>query len=382
MQTSNRLAYIDWLRIGAILGILLFHSAMPYVPDWWHIKNNEKSNLLMEFNFFISRFRMPLLFFISGAVTHVMLQKRTVGQFILLRVRRLFVPLLFGMLLIVPIQVYMERLTQGFKGNFLNFYPTIFTTGVYPKGNLSWHHLWFIAYLFFYDVIFASFFKKMVTKTRGGLFINFLAKSKRIYFIMIPSIILFSLLAIRFPETNDLVHDFCMIFYWLLFLIAGFLCMNFPPLMDSIERNRRTSFTFALISIFLINYLRWNKLEPDHYFSDYTSHWQTNVYLGLYTLTAWLWVLTAVGYGKKYLNRKLKVLNYINSAVYPFYILHQTIIVILSYYVVQTNDTIFLKYAFTVVLTFCLTMSIYHVFIRPYRFIRFLFGAKKKVNAE
>src|SRR5438067_11463315 len=104
MQTTSRQAYLDWLRIMAILGVLFFHSAMPFVAEEpWHIKNAETSNLLLEFNFWLSRFRMPLLFFISGAVTYVMLQKRTPVQFIALRFKRLFIPLLFGMLLIVPI---------------------------------------------------------------------------------------------------------------------------------------------------------------------------------------------------------------------------------------------------------------------------------------
>lgn len=62
-QPSTRLAFIDWLRVLAILGVLLYHSARPFIPDDpWHINNLEKSNLLDEFNFFLSRFRMPLLF--------------------------------------------------------------------------------------------------------------------------------------------------------------------------------------------------------------------------------------------------------------------------------------------------------------------------------
>lgn len=144
MHNLNRQSYLDWLRILAIFGVLLFHSAMPFVAEWeWHIKNKETSNLLMEFNFFLSRFRMPLLFFISGTVAYFMFQRRSSMRFIGLRFTRLFVPLVFGMLLIVPIQVYMERVNQGFKGNFFEFYPSVFTTGAYPKGNLSWHHLWF-----------------------------------------------------------------------------------------------------------------------------------------------------------------------------------------------------------------------------------------------
>jgi len=78
--TTDRQAYLDWLRILAILGVLLFHSAMAFVAEWgWHIKNKETSNLLLEFNFWLHNFRMPLLFFISGTVSYFMLQKRTGG---------------------------------------------------------------------------------------------------------------------------------------------------------------------------------------------------------------------------------------------------------------------------------------------------------------
>jgi peptidoglycan/LPS O-acetylase OafA/YrhL len=379
MQPTTRQAYLDWLRILAILGVLFFHSAMPYVSEeWWHIKNQETSNLLMEFNFWLSRFRMPLLFFVSGAVTYVMLQKRTASQFIGLRFRRLFIPLVFGMLLLVPIQVYMQRVNEGFKGNFWQFYPSVFTTGVYPKGNLSWHHLWFIAYLLTYDIVFAPLFKWCTVNKDKWAFITSLAKGKRIYFLMLPSVIVLTTLNFRFPETNDLIHDWCRFFYWLLFLLVGFTCLNFPSLIQSLERNRRISLTFAVLTFFTINYLRWNKLEPDNFFTDYQSHWQTYLYISLYALTAWLWVFSAIGYGKRYLDKKLPVLTYLNRAVYPFYILHQTVIVVLVYYVVKTSDTILMKYLFTVTATFLITMAIYHLFIRPYAIMRFLFGAKKE----
>ena len=381
MQTSSRQAYLDWLRIMAIVGVLFFHSAMAYVAEWgWHIKNKETSNLLLEFNFFLHQFRMPLLFFISGTVTYFMLQKRSSGSFIILRLRRLFLPLIFGMLIVVPPQIYMERLTQGSKGSFAEFYPSIFTTGAYPKGNLSWHHLWFILYLFLYDIIFAGIFKWCTSK-KGKVkmsWINNLAKGKRIYLLILPSVILFTSFAGRFPETNDLIHDYCYFFYWLFFLLAGFACINFPALMDSLENNRRTSLMFAIITIVAINYLRWNELEPYKVIADWQHDWRTYLYRSLYPLTAWGWVFTAIGYGKRYLNKKLKVLDYLNEAVYPFYILHQTVIVIIVYYVVKTTDTIAMKYVFTVMVSFLVTMSIYHVFIKPYAITRFLFGMKPK----
>lgn len=378
---STRQAYLDWLRMGSILCVFFLHSSMAYVEEWgWHLKNKETSNLLMEVNFWLGRFRMPLLFFISGTVTWFMLKNRSTGSFIGLRFRRLFIPLVFGILVIVPPQVYMERLTQGFKGNFADFYSTVFTTGAYPAGNFSWHHLWFIVYLFLYDILFAPLFKWITSE--GGKkrlsFINKLAKGKWIYLLILPAVIIYTSLSLSFPETHDLIHDWSRHPYWLTFLLTGFICINFPALMDSLERNRRTSFLLAFLSIIIINYLRWNDLEPDEIIPNWRHDWRTYAYISLFPLTAWSWIFTVIGYGKRYLNKKHRIQEYINQAVYPFYILHQTIIVIVVFYVIRTSEPVLNKFLFTFLTSFILVMCIYHLLIRPYAITRFLFGMKPK----
>lgn len=379
MQQDQRLFWLDWLRIIAILGVLFFHSAMPFADELdWHIRNKETSNLFLEFNFFLSRFRMPLLFFVSGAVAFYMLQKRTSAQFILLRFKRLFIPLLFGILFIVPVQVYMERVEQGFTGNIFHFYTTVFNTGIYPSGNFSWHHLWFLAYLFVYNIILVPVLRWcVVNRSRLSIF-NWFGTSKRIYLLLLPSVICFSALVLSFPETHALVNDWCWFIYWLFFLLIGFLSMCVPGLLQSIERNRSTSLAIAFLLILLLNYLRWNEVEPYELIKDWKSHPVTYLYLSLYPLTAWMWVFAIIGYGKKYLNKTASYLPYLNNAAYPFYILHQSVIVVIAYYVVKTSDTIFMKYAFLVIVSFVITMAVYHLFIRPYPVVRFLFGSEKK----
>jgi peptidoglycan/LPS O-acetylase OafA/YrhL len=377
MQQDNRQNYLDWLRMFAIIGVLLFHSAMPFAAEEsWHIKNKETSNLLLEFNFWLSRFRMPLLFFISGAVTLFILKRRSAGQFVGLRFKRLIIPLIFGMLVIVPPQVYMERITQGFNGSFLDFYPSVFEGKPYPEGDTSWHHLWFILYLFLYNLIVAPLFawlihgngKKVMTR------LNVLAKGKRIYLIILPGVIAYTALVLRFPQTNDLIHDWAHFIYWFFFFLAGFICITNQSLVESLQRNRRFSLTLAIATIIAINYFRWNDLNPWDTLANWENDWRTYVALSLRALTAWLWVLAIVGYGKQYINKKHRILDYVNEAIYPFYILHQTIIVIIAFYVVQTTDTIMAKYGFIVLVSFVLSVSFYHVFIRPYKVMRFLFG--------
>ncbi|WP_207513028.1 acyltransferase family protein [Longitalea luteola] len=382
MQPATaRQAYLDWLRVLSILAVFFLHSGMAFVEEWeWHLKNKETSNLLMEVNFWLGRFRMPLLFFISGTVTYFMLLKRSTGSFMGLRFRRLFIPLVFGILVIVPPQVYMERLTQGFKGNFADFYPTVFTTGPYPAGNFSWHHLWFIVYLFLYDILFAPLFKWMMSEQgkEALAFFNRLANRRWIYLLAVPSVIAYTGMNLSFPETHDLIHDWSRHVYWIFFLFTGFLCVNFSSLMNSLERNRRTSFLLAFASIFCINYIRWNNLEPENVIPDWRGDWRTYAYISLFPITAWFWIFTAIGYGKRYLNKKHRIQNYINEAIYPFYILHQTIIVIVVFYVIRTNEPVMNKFLFTFITSLTLIMCIYHLLIRPYDITRFLFGMKPK----
>lgn len=386
METSARQTYLDWLRIFSIVGVLFFHSAMPYVAeDWWHIKNHETSNLLMESNYFMHLFRMPLLFFISGTVSYFMMQRRSSMSFIGLRFRRLFIPLLVGMFFIVPPQIYMERLNNGYTGGIWAFYKTVFNFVPYPKGSFSWHHLWFIAYLFLYDILFAPLFAWMASPKSIALKekLALLAKGKWIYLLMLPGIVWYALMAAKFPETNDLTHDYCYFVYWLFFLLAGFICITQPLLMDSLERNRRFALTIGFVCLIFLNCLRWNKIEPGEAQWPFGGYSFVELFLALKAIVAWGWVLALVGYGKKYLNRKLKILDYLNQAVYPFYILHQTVIVILAYYIVQTqNESILSKYIYTVGITFFITVGIYHLLIRPYALTRFLFGMKPKMEKK
>ncbi len=380
METTQRQTYLDWLRILSIAGVLFFHSAMPYARDMdWHIKNHETSDLMMESNLFLHLFRMPLLFFISGTVSFYMMQRRSTLSFVALRCRRLFIPLMLGMFIIVPPQIYMERLNNGFKGSYWEFYKTVFNFIPYPKGSFSWHHLWFITYLLIYDLLFAPMFAWLISpkSDRFKEWLALLANGKWIYVLMMPGIVWFALLAKKLPETNDLIHDGCYFVYWLLFLLAGFFCILQPKLMDSLERNRRVALTIGFLSLMTWETMRWNGIEPGN------TGWHFNGAIFYYCFTAlraiiaWAWVLAMVGYGKRYLNRPHRSLNYLNQAVYPFYILHQTVIVLIVYYIVQVpNESILSKYIYTVGIAFFVTVLTYHLLIKPYTAMRFLFGMK------
>lgn len=368
---------LDWLRVIAILLLHFFHAAMPFVAEWdWHIKNKETSNLFLEVNYFLSRWRMPLLFFISGVGTVFVLNALSVKQYIRQRTKRLLVPLIFGMLIIVPPQVYMERIFKGASySSFFDFYPSIFSTGVYPDGNLSWHHLWFISYLFVYSIIAIPIFLFLKSE-KGKSIINGVAVFSNRYGMHFFGFILLmaALLYFWFPnETHAFVDDGAgFAKYFAYFLFGYFIGVN-PMFWKHIEDNRMRNLKLAFISTILINYFRWNNIEPEWGMNVYNA-----LYFGLIVLSGWIWIVAILGYAKKHLNFNTKFLQFANEAIYPFYILHQTIIVIIGYYIIQVQDDIISKYLFLTFVSFLLSIGIYVFFVRPYKIPRMLFGMKAK----
>jgi ABC-type sugar transport system permease subunit len=150
-EAGARRPEIDWLRVGAIFLVFVVHSAQIFSPiESWHIDSPESSRLLGQFTVFLGPWIMPLFMLLAGASAWYARRRRSDREYLQVRVARLLVPLVAGTLLVVPPQVYYRRLFRGeFEGTFLAFYPSFFD-GVFPEGNLSYGHLWFIAYLFLY----------------------------------------------------------------------------------------------------------------------------------------------------------------------------------------------------------------------------------------
>lgn len=368
---------LDWLRVIAILLLHFFHCAMPFVSEWdWHIKNAETSNLFLECNYFLSRWRMPLLFFISGVGTVFVLNTLPVKAYIWQRTKRLFIPLVFGMLVIVPPQVYIERIFKGKAYlSYFDFYPSIFNTGVYPDGNLSWHHLWFIAYLFVYSVIAIPLFL-FLKSNKGQSIINKAAVSTKVYGLHTFGFVLCvaALLYFWYPnESHAFVDDWAGFAKYFAYFVFGYFIGTNGVFWKHIEDKRRRNLKLAFVSTLLINYFRWNNCEP-----DWGANLPNALYFALIVLSGWIWVITFLGYSKRYLNFNHRFLKVANEAIYPFYILHQTIIVILGYYIIQVKDDLIGKYVFLTIISFLLSIGIYALFVKPYKIPRILFGMKAK----
>ena len=358
---------IDWTRVIAFDLLILYHVGMIFVPWHYHIKNNITSEGFVIPMMFLNQWRLPLLFVISGMGTCYALSYKTGKTFLRERTLRLLVPIIFGMLILIPPQVYVERLSQGVNyKSFLDFYAQLFN-GTYPNGNLSWHHLWFIVYLFFYTLIFTPVFI-YIRSNPNHRFIELLKNSLRKYpaYILlfpIPLIIIESILYPIYGYTLSFWRDwYTLSFYGTLFLYGFILIAIKDIFWNLLEKYRFYFLIMALI------------LTPT-FFALLRTKYQSLIYVvRLYNL--WAWVLLLLGYSTKFLNKPSALLTYRNEAVYPFYILHHTVLLILGFYIVQLNINIAFKFLMLVVGTFGIVWLIYELLIRKYRLFRFLFGMK------
>lgn len=369
----NRRYDLDWLRVIAFALLMLFHAGMLFSTWFWHVKNLETSNAFDSVMRFVHQWRMPLLFFISGSAVWFAMERYSTWNYFRERHQRLLLPLLFGMLLIVPPQVYCERLYyQQQYNSFWDFYRTIFTSGSYPQGNLSWHHLWYIPYIWTYSMVMLPVCLWLRTRAGRALLAHVLDRVARpwaLFLLCIPSALSDVLLRPFWPEdANNLFGDWGNFAHKLCFFMAGFVLASSTPVYDAIAAHRRKFLLAGVVGFGIQQALR-----------NANAHFSPAALAGarlLNNLQIWMCLLVALGYGRRYLSFNHPFLRYANEAVYPFYILHQTVIIILGYQVVDANWGIGLKFPVVVAGTFLFTWGIYALAIRPWNLLRVPFGMK------
>ncbi|WP_430814375.1 acyltransferase family protein [Carboxylicivirga sp. RSCT41] len=373
---KERLYYIDWLRIILIVSVFLFHIGMVFNSWDWHIKNEvtfaHKSTLwyIMEY---LGQWRMPLLVLVSGAGTFLALGTRSVKQYLSERFKRLFIPLTAGIFVLVPVQVYLER--AGQYSSLMDYYPHMFD-GIYPVGNFSWHHLWFIAYLFFIALVVSPFLKYMRSsrfKNRIESITPLIAKRFGANIFLVPIVISQLILRPYFPDnTHDLINDWAAMAYYILYFLSGYIIVSNARLMESIEQQRRIYLVesiLAAVIMFVIPYQMGSEALG-------RLVWR----LASCTL-AWTCGLAALGYARRYLNYNTPFRKIANEAIYPFYLIHQPVIVLFAYYIVSWDIALIWKAIAITVLSFSSTIILYWCVVRPFNLMRILFGMKPKSKA-
>lgn len=360
---------IDWIRVLVFDILIIFHVGMFFNTWDWHIKNNELVDWLTYPMIFSSEWRIPILFVVSGIGTKFALSFRSGNEYVKERFTRLFIPLLVGIFVTVSPQVYLERVADGsFEGSFLAFFPHFFD-GIYPQGNFSWHHLWFLPYLLVMSLVATPLF--LILRKKDNPFVGWLQRLFEksvwsIYLFIIPLFLTEIVLRPYFPITHAFWGDwYAMVYYFFLFL-SGFILIRIgEPFWKSVHQLRWAALSIGVLAFSLMMWGMTNNFRPP--------------ILGelVKTINMWSWIIAIFGFAAQYLNKESSIVKYRNEAVYPFYIFHQVITVIIGFYLMDSPMPVFWKFVIMTVGTFGGSWILLEM-VKRVRFLRPLFGLKNR----
>jgi hypothetical protein len=370
----NRRHDIDALRVFAFGLLILYHVGMFYVADWgWHVKSAYQAEWLQLPMLVVNQWRMPLLFIISGLAISFVVERYSPGRLALRRIWRLLLPLVFGMAFIVAPQCYYEALTKGLIepgfGRFMLQYLTFqdFPGDAWGGEEMivwTWNHLWYLAYILFYTLVLLALLslvprtvealRRQAARLRGPLLVAAPVGLLLVYGTFIyPS----------FPGmTGAFIDDWYSHAMYGTFFFLGFLIGRDEGIWQEFARLRFVTLAGAVLMFVLFN------------LTDY---------LVVVYLNRWLWLMAVFGWGYRYLNRPRKWLPYATEAVYPWYILHQTITVVLGYQLARLSLGPVVEPLLVLAGTIGGCWALHEFVIRRTRLLRPLFGlSANRVNGS
>ena len=369
---------LDWVRIGAFMLLILYHVGMYYVTWDWHVKSPQASATIEPLMMLSSPWRLSLLFLVSGVATAYLLARQGSGQFLRLRSSRLLIPLIFGMLVIVPPQSYLEVVEKlRYAGGFAEFY-RLYITGFHGfcRGSdclimPTWNHLWFVAYLWVYTVVLyiavriappmIPWLRRLADRRLSGAGI-----------LLWPLAYLCAIrlgLAPRFPANHALIGDwYNHALYFGVFLL-GFALAGARGAWGSLERSRWITLGLAVLGwAFLIAY--FGAYSDD---ADIPPLALRLFARCIYGAEQWLAIAAIVGFAHRHLTHDNAARRYLTSAIFPVYILHQTVIVVVAHALKPSHLYPPVEAVLLVLVTAATCFLSYEV-IRRVRLLRPLFG--------
>ena len=380
---------IDALRVIAFALLILYHLAMAYVDGWvFHLKSTHTTPDLQWPMRLLNGWRMSLLFLISGVAIALLGPRLAAGRFALLRTWRLLLPLVFGMFVVVPIQPYCEAVTNGHASpGFGAFLLRYWQVRPWPEGSfaggqfgITWNHLWYLAYLWSYSMVLAllkPLLDSAPVRRARARFAG--APGLRLLFVPAGILLLWlAWLAPAHPSTNTFVNDTYQHAKYLTVFLLGYLLGREPAFWQRAVALRWTS--LAAVGAAVCWYALLEALGVWLPADSALRRWPP-AFWGMQskfceTLYVWGVLLTVLGWARRYLDRPFRWLPYCTEAVYPWYILHQSLLIAALFWLKPLHLGPVLEPLLVLIATVAGCLLLHEYLIRRVRWIRPLFGLK------
>lgn len=375
----NRRHDIDALRVLAFGLLILYHAGMLYVApvaDWqgMPLHSAHLAGWLQYPMLFVNRWRMELLFLISGLAVHFMRGKTGIAGLAWKRTSRLLLPLVFGMLAVIPIQSYVAALhdhaiAPGFGAFLLHYW-----THGYKDYGLTWAHLWYLPYLWLFTMLLLPLLPLLESRLGQRLRAGCL-RLRGASLLVHPVLPLFAygvLLSWRYPETHALIGDWYALALYATMFFYGYVLGTDAGLWAELARLRHATLPLALGC-----FAAYQCLDR---FGAQFIHARAAVIVAkllvvwLHYSYTWIAIATVLGWGHALLNRPFRWLPYAREAVYPWYVLHQSVLLLLAWQLMPRGLGPIAEPALILLGTIGGCALLHEYVIRRTRWLRPLFG--------
>jgi glucan biosynthesis protein C len=347
---ATRWHYLDWLRTAAVLLLIPYHSSRIFdIWEGFYVKNAQTSAPLTLIRALVDPWGMPLLFVVAGAASWLALRRRSGAQYLRERILRLPVPLVIGLFLLVPPQAYLGWLGRGNTGSFWGFFPAYWamrTGEVFGfDGGFTLGHLWFILFLFVFSLLGLPIFlfaRSGAGSRAVGRIANLCRRPVALWLFVIPLWLTEAL-----PDLGGMNP-----FAFFQFFVAGAILLSDARFHEAIDRAWRWALAVGAVTLAAVVAVRFSGVA----LADFS--WQSTAHDLLRYTATWSWVLGLMGLGRRHLNQPHRRLSYLNTITYPFYILHQTVILFVGFAVVRWPVPILAKFVIIALLSFAATLGL------------------------
>ena len=363
---TQRRADIDWIRIAAFGVLILYHVGLVYAPWDWHVRSPHTIEALGLAALVTNPWRLTLLFMVSGIALRFMVRKTPPAQAFRQRLERLVPPLLFGVLVLVPPQSWIEAMEKGsFSGDLWTWWLSEFSLAGLRDG-VPLNHVWFVLYITVYSLaaLVLARSSRLFDRLEAGL--GRLLAGGRL--LVVPIIYLALLRLLVFPWaglTNHITDDPYNHAMSLGVFLTGFLLALREDVWTRFERMRWTSLAVAAISLPALIILS----QP----VDQAPAAPANL---VFAINQWATICAVLGFGSRLLRgADGPVLRYLTDAVFPCYLAHQTLLVIAAHILKPHGLPVGIEASLLVLITLGGSLAVYEV-VRRIGVLRPLWGLR------
>jgi glucans biosynthesis protein C len=310
ISEGERLHYLDNMRAMAFSMMLLFHTLKLFSPEGWgiHLTPLPGSHLTAEI---ITNWRLPLLFFISGAAFSISITRQNVFT---RTAKKLLPMLIIGTPILVATANYLhERYTNPNTVLWSHF--TLYFENV-RKGNLSWYHLWYLGYILFFVAVHQlvhDIAKKFDLK---------LASTHLIYIVLIIIVSLLNEALLRpyFPVRRNFFNDIASLISFACYYLVGAIVIH---RRDFLSRNAELVWPLSAMSLLaMVVHFAFSPLPL-----PITK-----------TIVAWTAIFGLNGLFYRFANVKLAMTTVLHNKLMDIYVIHQLTLLTAVFITVQLTD--------------------------------------------